>query len=258
MMENLRVTEGQNGEGQQGPGGKAMEGLRQTLRDQQGLSDEAFRRLQEQFGQQGEGQQQGQEGQQGQNQFGQQDGESGEGDDPNGMARGDGMGRDGLAERQQALREMLRRQEEGLPGLPSEDGGATQRSLDRAGRSMDGAEQALRDGNLAEALERQAEAIESLREGLRSLGEALAQNQSQQPGQQGETFGATGPDGTRDPLGRPTYGVNPEITGRGYIGEDGDVYGRARDLLDEIRRRSGEQSRPSDELDYLKRLMDRF
>ncbi|WP_336619157.1 TIGR02302 family protein [Defluviimonas aestuarii] len=258
MMENLRVTEGQNGEGQQGPGGKAMQGLRQTLRDQQGLSDEAFRRLQEQFGQQGEGQQQGQDGQQGQNQSGQQDGESGEGDDPNGMGRGDGTGRDGLAERQQALREMLRRQEEGLPGLPSEDGGATQRSLDRAGRSMDGAEQALRDGNLADALERQAEAIESLREGLRSLGEALAQNQSQQPGGQGETFGATGPDAMRDPLGRTSRTFDPEIRGRGYIGEDGDVYGRARELMDEIRRRSGEQSRPPGELDYLKRLMDRF
>ncbi|MFP4275695.1 MAG: DUF4175 domain-containing protein, partial [Paracoccaceae bacterium] len=66
MMENMRVTQGEGGQGQQSPGQQAMEGLSETLRDQQGLSDEAFRDLQEQFdpgrrqGQdQGEGQQQG-------------------------------------------------------------------------------------------------------------------------------------------------------------------------------------------------------
>jgi len=33
---------------------------------------------------------------------------------------------------------------------------------------------------------------------------------------------------------------------------------RARELLDEIRRRSGERTRPQLELDYLRRLLDRF
>jgi hypothetical protein len=33
---------------------------------------------------------------------------------------------------------------------------------------------------------------------------------------------------------------------------------RARDLLDEIRRRSGDLGRPELELDYLRRLLDRF
>ena len=37
-----------------------------------------------------------------------------------------------------------------------------------------------------------------------------------------------------------------------------DIYRRARDLLDEIRKRSGDQTRPTLELDYLKRLLDRF
>jgi hypothetical protein len=37
-----------------------------------------------------------------------------------------------------------------------------------------------------------------------------------------------------------------------------DVYRRARELLDEIRRRSGEGERPEVELEYLKRLLDRF
>ena len=37
-----------------------------------------------------------------------------------------------------------------------------------------------------------------------------------------------------------------------------NVYRRARELLDEIRRRSGEQQRPTEELDYLRRLLERF
>ena len=37
-----------------------------------------------------------------------------------------------------------------------------------------------------------------------------------------------------------------------------DVYRRAQDLLNEIRRRAGEQSRPEGERGYLKRLLDLF
>jgi hypothetical protein len=37
-----------------------------------------------------------------------------------------------------------------------------------------------------------------------------------------------------------------------------DVYRRAQDLLDEIRRRQGDQARPESERDYLKRLLDLF
>ena len=37
-----------------------------------------------------------------------------------------------------------------------------------------------------------------------------------------------------------------------------DIYRKAQDLLDEIRRRSGEQARPEQERDYLKRLLELF
>jgi hypothetical protein len=37
-----------------------------------------------------------------------------------------------------------------------------------------------------------------------------------------------------------------------------DVYRRAQDLLDEIRKRAGEQDRPDQERSYLKRLLDLF
>ncbi|MEO1474446.1 MAG: DUF4175 family protein, partial [Pseudomonadota bacterium] len=71
MMENMQVTQGQQG-GQQSEGQQAMEGLAETLREQQGLSDEAFRDLQEQFNpnaQQGQSQQnEGRSGDQGRGQ----------------------------------------------------------------------------------------------------------------------------------------------------------------------------------------------
>ncbi|MEM7518476.1 MAG: DUF4175 family protein, partial [Planctomycetota bacterium] len=64
MMENMRIAEGQPG--QQSQGQQAMEGLAETLREQQGLSDEAFQDLQEQFNPNGQQGQQGQQGQPGQ------------------------------------------------------------------------------------------------------------------------------------------------------------------------------------------------
>lgn len=272
MMENLRVTEGQNGQpGQNGPGAQAMENLRQTLRDQQDLSDEAFRDMQQQGGQQpGQGgeRQPGQQGQPGQ-QSGQQPGEgrgeaddgqqrrNGEGGRPDALRPGEGGDPRSLADRQQSLRETLRRQEGALPGDPSAERDAARRSLSEAGRAMEEAERALRQGDTSGAIDRQAEAIENLREGMRSLGDALAQNQPQQPGNQGEAVGEAGREAPHDPLGRST-GRSGRIGTDQNLLQGPDVYRRARDLLDEIRRRSGEQTRPSEELDYLRRLLGRF
>ncbi len=233
LMENMQVTMGE-GQGQ-GPGSQSMRDLSDTLRDQQGLSDDAFRQLQ-----------QGPNGQQGEGQPGQ--GQQGEGQD----------GRS-LAERQRDLRNRLNGLDDSqLPGQGSERGESGRRALNDAGRAMEDAERALRDGDLPGALDRQAEAMEALREGMRDLGEAMAQEGRQQDGQaQGEAFGRADPNSQRDPLGR-----EPGETGR--IGSDRnmlqgeDVYRRAQDLLDEIRRRSGDQSRPEIERDYLRRLLDMY
>ncbi len=262
MMQNMQVTQGPGG--QQSPGQQAMEGLADTLREQQELSDEAFRNLQDQFnpgsrgdqqqGQQGEGQgqQQGQEGN------GQQQGQGqGQGGDRR-LGQGDGgMDEGTLAERQEALRRELDRQQRNLPGAGTPEGDAARDSLDRAGRAMENAEEALRNDDLAGAIDDQAEAMDALREGLRNLGEALAQEQRQQDGQQGQARGEGDPSERRDPLGR-------NVGNSGRIGTDEnllqgeDVYRRAEELLDEIRRRSGDQSRPEVERDYLERLLDRF
>ncbi len=274
MMENMQVTQGQ--QGQQSPGQQAMEGLGETLRQQQGLSDEAFRDLQEQFmpeGQQGQSQEnegrsgsqgRGQQHSEGQGQQGQEGQQGGEQQGQNGQQQGQGgqqgdQGMEGnLADRQQALRQELNRQSQNLPGAGTPEGDAAREALGRAGEAMDEAEESLREEDFAGALDNQADAMEALREGMRELADQMAQQQQQQQGgQQGDAIGRNNPNGTRDPLGR-------DVGDSGRVGTDEqllqgeDVYRRARELLDEIRRRSGEQQRPTEELDYLKRLLDRF
>jgi hypothetical protein len=247
LMENMQVVEGEGqGEGQgqgqgNGRGEKGMGGLRETLRDQQDLSDDAYRDMQE-----GDGQ----GGQEPDEQEGQGQGEAeGEGEE-------DGRS---LTERQRDLRERLNDLQNGdLPGDGTERGEEGRRNLDRAGRAMEEAEEALRDGDLDGALDRQAEAMEAMRDGVRDFGEAMAEEQREErePGETGEEFGRNDPNG-RDPLGRENGDDGARIgSNRNLLAEDPGQ--RAKELLDEIRRRSGEATRQSEELDYLKRLLQLF
>jgi uncharacterized protein (TIGR02302 family) len=279
MMENLRITQGEGGEGgPRTPGQQSMQDLADTLEDQEQLSDEAFRELQdranEQSGQQqgqdsqgsgqDPGQQQGQQGQQQDQpgQGGQQGQAEGVGDDATSGQQGEnGSGGEGgsLADRQQALRDELQRQRGDLPDLDGEAGEIARRALERAEGAMDGAEDALRDGDLAEAIDQQAEAMDALRNGMRSLNQALAQNNSSEPGQGsegGEAQGRVEPT-RRDPLGRELGNTGQFGTDEGLL-QGEDVYRRAEELLGEIRRRSAEQDRPEVERDYLRRLLDQF
>lgn len=234
MLENMRVTRGQDG--QSGEGNESMKGMQDMLREQQELNDDTFSDLQNRFGQRqggGQGRQQDSDGAQG----GQTDTERGT-----------------LSERQEALRKQLEQQRGRLPR--GANSGAIDETLDDAERAMDEAEKALRDDDLAGALDSQAEAMEALREGMRQLGEQMADGSRQQSedGQEGQE----GDDGTgRDPLGRAQgdtgqFGTDEEFA------QGEDVYRRAEELLDEIRRRSSDQSRPEEERDYLERLLDRF
>lgn len=271
MMENLRITEGEGEGGPRTPGQQSMEDLADTLQDQEDLSDEAFRELQDRANQQGRnpqgGDQDAEPGQQsGENgdpsgQEGQQGEGMGVGDDASSSQQGDGGsgGEGSLADRQQALRDELQRQRDGLPNLDGEAGDIARQALDRADDAMNGAEDALRNGDMAQAIDRQAEAMDALRNGMRSLNQVLAQNESSEPGQgteQGEARGGVEPT-LRDPLGR-------ELGNTGQFGTDDsllqgdDVYRRAEEILDEIRRRSAEQNRPDLERDYLRRLLDQF
>ena len=224
FMDNMKVTQGGPGSpGQGSPGQQAMKDLGQALKDQQGLADDSFKGLQ----QQNEG----------------------------------GTGQDGqsLAGRQQALKDQLDTlQKQGnLPGAGNPDGQQGQKQLDRAGKAMEDAKNALRQGDLGSALDNQAQAMDALRRGMKDFGQALAQNN--QPGNQGSTATANSGDPQTgvDPLGR-SLGTEGRMGSNANLLQGPDVYRRAQDLLDEIRKRAGEQTRPAEERGYLKRLLDLF
>ena len=64
----------------------------------------------------------------------------------------------------------------------------------------------------------------------------------------------TGQDnGQEDPLGR-----GPTGPGSGVKLPDANALARARDILQELRRRAGERGRPPQELDYIDRLLREF
>ena len=214
LMNTMKVTKG-DGSGQGGTGQGAMKDLGQTLRDQQKLSDDSFRDLQD----------------------GGPDGES-------------------LADRQKRLKDHIDqlRRSGTLPGAGDPKGTEGRKSLDDAGRAMEDAEKALRDGNLPQALDKQAEALDDLRQGIKHLGDAMAQNQADPSDPNAKQ---AGPQGQRDPLGRDGATGTEMAPDHGLL-QGQDVYRRAQELLDEIRKRAGEQGRPDQERSYLKRLLDLF
>jgi len=243
MLENMQKMAGQ-GQGQQGEGSEgdqSMQGLADALREQQGLADDSFQQLQREFR---DGRPGGQGG--GQSQGDPQDGQPGEGQQP-----GDSQS---LADRQEALRQLMDELQDGLPG---EAGEAAREALREAERNMGEAREGLEQGDTSGALDRQADAIDALREGMRAMGEDMRNAQAAQEGDQGQVAGESNSENGRDPLGRP-LGSRGSIGSNDRLLPDGDIAARTRALLDEIRRRAGEQGRPQIELDYLRRLLDLF
>lgn len=239
LLENLRMERGAGGEPMEGM--EPLEGLGETLSEQQRLADDTFRRLQEEF-------------ERGERQPGKpEDGAEGAPPAPGQPGRAPTLGE--LAERQQALRERLRAEQLGeLPGEDTAEGEAGLQALDEADRAMGEAARALGEGDARGALDRQAEAMEALREGLRMLreGQRIDRADRDDPGQ-----GAADQGAGRDPLGRERGDSRLGAErGTGLPGEDPRA--RARELMDEIRRRLAERERPETERDYLGRLIERF
>lgn len=264
MMENMQAQRG--GESQR-PGEAARDELRETMRQQQGLSDQAFRDLQEQGqgSQAGESQEnEGRDGGQGRGQShegsGGEQGQDGEGGAQEGQ---DSQGRGGdpgtsLADRQRALQNELDAQRRNLPGAGDPAGQAARDALDEAGRAMGQAADALEQGDIPEALNQQADAMEALREGLRQFDQAMANQQARENGQQGENPGESNQASDQDPLGRSASGRGGATSTDSPLGDTDEIYRRAEELMQELRKRSGESDRPQLERDYLERLLDQF
>ncbi|MBT9447150.1 MAG: DUF4175 family protein [Hyphomonadaceae bacterium] len=152
-----------------------------------------------------------------------------------------------LGERQEQLREDLRAAEQKARGAGGTEG---EKDLSQAGDAMDRAAQALKRGDAGEAGRQQDEALRRLRSGAEKLSnEAMAQRDGRDGREEGES-------GEEDPLGR-------QMSGTAEAGDETAVPSqterqRAREILDELRRRAQDTTRPEAEREYLKRLLDRF
>jgi hypothetical protein len=223
--------------------GQMMDEFGNIIGRQQQLLDDTFGQ-QRQQGQQG---QRGQQGQQGQGQRGQrgQQGQRGQGQQGDGSGDGDQPGT--LGDRQRELRDMLGRLQRGLREFgmqaPGQFGGAAE--------AMERAERALREGDLDGAGQEEARALEQLRQGAREMAQQMMR-------QMPSRFGANDSAGELDPMGRPPQRTDGPDPGVGVKVPDQIDIQRAREILEELRRRLGETTRPPMELEYLERLLRRF
>ncbi len=151
-----------------------------------------------------------------------------------------------LGDRQEELRDKL----QSLTDRLRIDGANPPQEFEGAQEAMKEAKQELGDGNLDSATQSQSLALERLRKGAQSMAEQMMQNGDAQAGQ------GPGNNG-RDPLGRPDRSNRPDLGLSVKVPDEIDIQ-RAREVLDELRRRLGDPARPAFELDYLERLIKPF
>jgi uncharacterized protein (TIGR02302 family) len=128
--------------------------------------------------------------------------------------------------------------------------------LGAADSAMDDAGGKLGEGNADGAVDAQGKALEALRKGAQSLADSMQPGEGDQPGDgQGNRVGRQQSGGNQsDPLGRPLHGreFGDDLTVK--IPGEIDVQ-RVRRILEELRRRLADPSRPQIELDYIERLL---
>ena len=151
-----------------------------------------------------------------------------------------------LAQRQEELRNTL----QGLIDRFRIEGADAPSEFQGAQDAMKDAREQLGQGDLESATQSQTAALDRLRKGAQSMAEQMMQNGEAQAGQ------GPGNNG-RDPLGRPDRSNRPDLGLSVKVPDEIDIQ-RAREVLDELRRRLGDPSRPTFELDYLERLIKPF
>jgi uncharacterized protein (TIGR02302 family) len=224
---------------------KKLDDLGNMIGQQQRLMDQTYnehRRAQRQLGGSTEGgrERQSNRGQPGQNGEGsdEQQGQPGQ-RSKNGQQQGQGLGA-----QQKALREELEKLRKSLDEL-----GANSKELEGAGDSMKDAEQSLEKGDTGSALGDQSQALDQMRQGAQKMAEEAQKNGQSRFGQNGDT--------PRDPLGRPQRFQGPDPGNSVKVPDEIDMQ-RAREILEELRRRVAQPTRPAMELDYFERLLRRF
>ncbi len=176
--------------------------------------------------------------------------------DPSGAEGADG-GPGDLADRQRALADSLERLQGGLEDGSLDGAGDGERveqavgALDRAGDAMRESAEALARGDYAEALDAHGESLQALRDANTELAQQEFANR--EGGERRVEDAAA-----VDPLGR-----SGPLEDGFSIGDDVEVPDqqdreRAREILEELRRRLSEGDRSDDEREYLRRLLEQF
>ena len=207
-----------------------MRALRDLADRQHSLLDESFRRLRDSLGD-------GQRGSRGQGQRQ----ERGRAPDPGAKA--------GAGE-QQALRQELGDLMLRLDGFL----GVIPAPLGEADQAMRGAVEGLQRGRFGDAVANQSQAADALGRALDATRQTMAQRLRGMIGLSGQE-GEGG--GSGDVFGRSLDGQRGFATGPLKIPDRSELQ-RAQEILEELRRRAAERSRPRPELDYIDRLLRRF
>jgi uncharacterized protein (TIGR02302 family) len=247
MMNNLQAGRQQRQQQQGGPMRQQMDKLGELMRQQQQLMDETMRADRDRQSQSGQGRDRQERGQQ-QPGEGQDQGQQGQGN----QSLEEMLGQ--LGRSQQELQDALGQLQRDLEALginPSEGFG-------EAGEAMGDATRSLQQGQTGQALGDQGRALQALRQGAEDMMNQMMQAMGDQ---QGEAEGE-GPDRNgnrsaddRDPLGRPRATTGPDFGSRVKVPDEIDIQ-RAREILDAIRKRLGDQLSPDLEKRYLERLLD--
>ncbi len=227
---------------------RALNQLDKMMRDQQNLRDDTHRQQQSQQGQGEQGL--GEQGAQGENQQGEMQGPQGRGGQDG--SQDEAQDSEDLRQRQQALRNQLEQLQKRL-----QQTGQGEQGLADAGHAMQQAEKALGRGEQGSsaAVDAQGRALEALHRGAEQLAQRM-QGQGNGEGEEGSPQAEQ--EGGTDPLGRP-MGGDPAFNPYSRYDPMGmPAAQRAQRVLEELRRRLADPSRPREEMDYLERLLRRY
>jgi uncharacterized protein (TIGR02302 family) len=262
MLENLQMAQpGQSGDNDME---QALNELGDMIRKQQQLRDKTFKQGQDSRRDRMRGKQQGEQsmGDLQQDQQGLRDRLKKLQDQL--AKRGMGQGKPGekgkRGEKGQQGEQGQGEQGQGEPGQgeQSEDGDDQQAdsgdALGDADDAMGDASGKLGDGNADAAVDSQGRALDALRKGAQSLADSMQQGDEGQGDGPGNRPGRQQSAGkSTDPLGRPLRGQEYDDLTVKIPGEI-DVQ-RVRRILEELRRRLADPTRPQLELDYIERLL---
>jgi hypothetical protein len=177
-------------------------------------------------------------------------GQPGEGQFGQGQAgQNPGSSPGGLAQDQQGLQDKLDKIIQGLNqnGVQAPDG------LGQAGKNMGQSRDNLSGNQLESSEQAQQQAIDQLRQSAQQLAKNMMAQNGNGPGD-----GKEDQQGQRtDPLGRPLDQSGSMAGGNVKLPDQSEL-ARAREILDELRKRAGEASRAQEELDYIERLLKQF